>query len=150
MAAPEAATPPAPPPGALRSGMLPRPTVEERQQALEHPGPTWKEWFYRSFLKVWIPLGFLIVDSWIVGYWVEAHQPIGIPPSLVAALYLEYLGFLYLWYRPRDDPSHSVRGERRRRWIYPVEFGRWTTEGERVRAGLPPYGRTEIAADKGP
>ncbi|MCI4366393.1 MAG: hypothetical protein L3K08_01435 [Thermoplasmata archaeon] len=127
-----------------------RPTPEDRKKLIELPGPSWSEWFYGSFLKVWIALGFLIVDSWIIGYWVEAGQAIGIIPSVAVAVYLEYLGFQALWYRPRSDVSHSVRTEARRRWLYPVEFGRWTPEGRRVRAGLPPYGKGEEPQSKGP
>jgi DNA-binding transcriptional LysR family regulator len=128
----------------------PRPNENERKKALEHPGPPWRDWFYASFLKVWIPLGFLIVDSWIVGYWVEAGELIGVLPSLAVAIYLEYLVFMYLWYRPRDDPSHSVRAESRRRWLFPVLFGRWTPEGTRIRAGLPPYGSENVSPGGGP
>jgi hypothetical protein len=130
--------------------MPPRPAPDERQKLIEHPGPSWRDWFFRSFLKVWIPLGFLIVDSWIAGFWLEAGYPLGMVPSLGVSLYLEFLAFEYLWYRPRDDPSHSVRSESRRRWLHPAAFGRWTPEGQRVRAGLPPYGTTAEPLDKGP
>jgi len=120
-------------------GLAPRPNPDERKKALDHPGPSWSEWFYGSFLRVWIVLGFLVVDSWVAGYWVESGQYGGILPSLAVAIYLEFLGYQYLWHRPREDPSQSVRSdEAPRRWLHPVEFGRWTPEGERVRAGLPP------------
>ena len=118
---------------------LPRPSPEDRAKAIADPGTPWTTWFYESALKIYIPLGFFIVDTWIAGYWVENGLYLALLPSLGAALYLEYLAFSYLWYRPRTDASASVRSEFRPHWLRPVEFGRWTPEGQRVRAGLSPY-----------
>lgn len=117
---------------------LPRPTEAERKRAVEDPGTSWGEWFYASFLKVWIPLGFLIVDSWIVGGWLEAGFLWGIAVTLPPALYAEYVAFEYLWAHPGGDPSRSVRESFQRGYLHPFQYGRWTREGRRVRAGLPP------------
>jgi hypothetical protein len=116
----------------------PAPTPAERQQAIEEPGVSWGEWFYASFLKVWIPLGFLIVDAWIAGAWLEFGNEYGILATLPPALYLEYVAFEYLWAKPSGDPSRSVRDAFHRSFRSPFQYGRWTPAGRRVRAGLPP------------
>lgn len=126
--------------------ILPRPTPDERKQALEAPGTGWRDWLFRSFLKVWIPLGFLIVDSWVAGFWIELGLFWPIIPSLAGAIYVEYLAFQCLWYEPSGGPSHSVRAQERRRWVHPLPFGRWTAAGSRVARGLAPYTSGEEAA----
>ncbi len=125
---------------------LPPPTPEERKRALEDPGPSWREWVYGSMLKIYIPLGFLIADTWIVGAWVEPFRSIGALPAAVGAiasvapaLYGEYVLFEYLYARPPGDPSRSVREEFRPTVRRPFQYGRWTPAGRRVRAGRPPY-----------
>ena len=117
------------------SSFFPKLPTEEREKALADPGPSWKQYFYRDFLKWWTVLGFLVVDVWIFGGWFEVGLVWAIPPSLAGALYLEYLGYQALWY----DPGHGAPSETdRSRWIHPVPFGRWTRAGERVRQGLSP------------
>jgi hypothetical protein len=116
-----------------------RPSEEEARKAIEAPGPSWTEYFFGPFLKMTVLMGFLILDSWIAGYWLEARVYYPLLPSLAVALYLEFLGFMYLWHRPSADRSASVREEFRPTLIRPVQFGRWTEEGRRVHRGLSPY-----------
>jgi hypothetical protein len=119
----------------------PKPTEEERQKALEDPGEPWGQWFYFTFLKVWIPLGFLILDGWIAGAALEVRNYPALVIGLVAAVYLEFLAFRALWAHPPDDESPSRPF--RRSWYRPVRFGRWTAESwypERFRSPTP--GRT--------
>ena len=126
---------------------LPEATPEERKRALEDPGPSWREWAFGSLFKIYLLLGFLIVDSWIAALWLEPARTlggtvatVGLLGSLAAAVYGEYVAFLYLYALPRGDPSRSTRSEFRPTWLRPFEFGRWTEPGRRVRLGLPPYG----------
>lgn len=111
---------------------FPEPTSEERQEALESPGPTWREYFYYSFLKVWIGLAFFIVDIWIIASWLVPLNLVGMLLSLVVAIYVELLLYSYLWHRPHidEDPKQFRRSAMR-----PVFYGRWTPEADRVRAG---------------
>ena len=143
---------------------LPRLDGATRRKALEDPGLSWREWFYYDFLRVWIALGFLVVDSWIAAAWLAPPNYPGLIVSLALALYVEILGYRYLWYRPaatgrsvRVDfvPLWSTRprgptGGRevepsRRNWFTPVPFGRWTPEADRVRRGLHPFEETDRA-----
>jgi hypothetical protein len=123
--------------GSIRRGLgLPKVAGEERESALQQPGPTWREWFFRSFLKSWIGLGFLIVDSWIfVSLLTPAYWPAE-APAVGAAVYAEFLLFRFLWFRP--DPEQEGPGAPFRRSVWRLtRYGRWTAEYERVRAGLP-------------
>lgn len=117
------------------------PTEEERKRALEHPGPTWREFFFYDFMKVWLVLGFLIVDVWAVGAFAQPFNPAAMLLSLVALLYGEFLLYRFLWYRPGD--SEATRSARRAgfrpTWSRPVAFGRWTPEADRARSGRDPY-----------
>ncbi len=109
--------------------------AEEKRAALLHPGLTWREWFYFDAMKWWIGLGCLIADTWVAAFWLEAHVPLLMVPSLAAALYAEFLLFRYLWTRPEGP----IQGRRfRKSWLRPVEVGRWTPEGEELRAGVRP------------
>jgi len=117
---------------------------EEKQAALRAPGPTWREWFYYDAMKWWIGLGFLIVDVWIVGWWVEGAPFVAGLAALIFAIYLEFLGFRFLWYRPKETTA-CRRGAFRPSWTRPVEFGRWTPEFQLVRQGALVPG-----ADEGP
>lgn len=110
--------------------------AEEKRLAREDPGPSWSEWFFFDAAKWWIGIVFLIVDAWVVGYWLEVSNLAGLIVSLAAALYLEFLGYRFLWYRPKDDDERAP-GPFRATWARPVEFGRWTPEGVRLRSGLP-------------
>lgn len=108
-----------------------RPQTEEdaRRRALEDPGTSWSEWLYSTAFKWWLGIVFLIVDSWIVTTFLEAGSWVFLVVATVAAVYLEYLLFRYLWARPQE----IRRGAHpRRRWP-PFEVGRWTPEGRRAR-----------------
>ena len=110
---------------------------EERKQALSDPGPSWREYFYRDFLKVWICLGFFIVDVLIAAYWIQPFDPALLLLSLVPVVYLEFLAYQYLWHS--GERRARSTGPFRPTWRVPVEFGRWTEQGERIRRGLPPF-----------
>ena len=110
---------------------------EEKEAALADPGPTWRQFFYREFLKWWGGLFFLVVDSWIVASFLRPLELWAMVPALVVAGYLEYLLYLYLWRRPNLD-RESRRGPFLRTWYRPVRFGRWTPEGEDIRRGIDP------------
>ncbi len=110
----------------------------QKRAALADPGAPWKEWALRSALKWYIGLGLLIVDAWIATYWVSVHQLWAMIPSLAAALYLEYLLWEYLWYRPPERRAGASRLRRFPRWIHPVPYGRWTLEADLARNGAAP------------
>ena len=118
--------------GAL--GLPPELDEGEKAQALADPGPTWKEWFFRSFLKVWTLLFFFIADAWIVAIWVFPLDPWPILPSLVGATYLEFLGYQYLWHQP-ELGTVALPSRFHRTWLRPVYCGRWTAEAALLRAG---------------
>ena len=105
---------------------------EEKRRALADPGPSWSEWFYYDAARWFVGLGFLIVDAWIFVACLDAGLAIAIIPSLIAAIYLEFLGYEYLWYVPPLDGPRR-RGAFRRSWRRPVALGRWTPEGVRAR-----------------
>lgn len=125
------------PPGGFLRGLGPPLTPEERQKALEDPGPSWREFFFYEFLKWWIGLGFLVADVLLISSFL---QPLDLPvlvPALVLALYLEILAWAYLWARPKlEDEGHGRKFQPT--WRRPFRFGRWTPEAERIRAGLDP------------
>ncbi|MGA7923785.1 MAG: hypothetical protein WCA77_07405 [Thermoplasmata archaeon] len=122
------------PKGILGRMGFPEPTSEERKEAIADPGPSWREYFFYSFLKVWIALGLLILDAFVAGIWFHPINLVGLVASLAAALFLEFLLYRYLWYRPAIERS----GTRFKRSILrPVPYGRWTPEAERVHSGLP-------------
>lgn len=129
------------------STLFPRPTEEERRRALADPGPSWSEWFYWSFLKTWVVLGFLIGDVFVIATWGEPLNLAGMIPSLVLATYAEILGYQYLWYRPRMPSRSHRRVEFRRTWLRPVPYGRWTPEAARVKQGLPALDVVEAGPD---
>jgi hypothetical protein len=116
---------------------LPRVPPEEREAAIALPGPTWRQYFYRDFLRWWMILLFFVVDVWIVASFEHPLLPFVIIPSVGVAAYLEYLIYEYLWGAP-----HIHRAGRstvyHRTWYRPVEYGRWTEVGEQVRAGITP------------
>ncbi len=106
----------------------------EKDLVRRAPDLPWKEWFFYSGLKAWVGLGLFIIDGWIAGTWLEAGNYFGLVPSLVGAVYLEFLLYQYLWYRPPVRASWSQR-RGRRRWVHPVAYGRWTPEAAERRAG---------------
>jgi hypothetical protein len=107
---------------------LPRllPTEEEKRRAVDEPGVPWKDWFYFSFLKVWVSLGFLILDAMVAAAWSEARNWIGLVASLVVVVYLEFLAFRFLWTRPATTEERFT--EFKANWLRPVRRGRWTPE----------------------
>jgi hypothetical protein len=118
-----------------------RPNKAERERAVADPGPPWKEWFYFSFLKVWIGLGFLIVDAMVAGAFAEVRQYVGLVVARAAVVYLEFLAYRYLWTRP--GPEEERFTPYRPSWHRPVRFGRWTPEAwhpEVFARHLPPGG----------
>ena len=110
--------------------------AEEKRRALADPGPGWKEWFLQSAAKWWMATLFLVVDSWIAALWFDPWNLYGLLPSILAALYLEYVAYAYLWHRPSEE-GLGRRGTFRRTLLVPFEYGRWTPEADRVRAGGP-------------
>ena len=116
---------------------LPKLEGPERQEALSEPGASWREWFYRSFLKTWILLAYLVVDSWIATTFLSPFNAPGLVGGLAAALYLELLAYRYLWYRP-DTSVERPYTPFQPTWLRLTRFGRWTPEAERVRHGLEP------------
>ncbi|HKV90489.1 MAG TPA: hypothetical protein VJQ43_04735 [Thermoplasmata archaeon] len=115
-----------------------RPTEEERRRALEDPGVSWREWFYFTFLKTWLGLGFLVADALLASAWAESRNYLGLAVSLAAVVYLEFLAFRYLWTRPGG--SEQRKSSFARSWHRPVWAGRWTPESwypERYRAPQP-------------
>ncbi|MGD0250332.1 MAG: hypothetical protein ABSB97_05550 [Thermoplasmata archaeon] len=106
----------------------------EKRQALLEPGPSWREWWYFSASKWYVGLGLLIIDSWVLGTWFELGSWTGATLSLIAAVYLEFLLYQYLYYRPHPDAERR-RGRERLVWVHPVDFGRWTPEGQILRSG---------------
>jgi hypothetical protein len=103
-----------------------RPTPADRSAAVADPGVPWKDWFYFSFLKVWIGLGFLIVDAMVAGFFAEQRQYVGLVLGTAAAFYLEFLAYRFLWTRPGPEEERST--PYRPSWYRPVRFGRWTPE----------------------
>lgn len=119
--------------------------AEDKRKALLEPGPNWKQWFFYQGMKWWLPVLFLIVDSWIAASWIgndsfAAANVLGMVVSLVLAVYLEGLAYLYLWREPSDQEA-ATGGRFRPGWRGLREYGRWTPEGERRRrwaASSPP------------
>lgn len=110
--------------------------AEEKQRALEHPGPTWHDWWFYSGSKWYVLIGFLILDVWVGGFWVEAGYGALALASVVALLYAEFLLYEYLWHRPALSEGGRRAPAFRRTWWRPVEFGRWTPEAAaRERSG---------------
>lgn len=118
----------------IGGALFPRIEGEERRRALEEAGPSWREYFFHSFAKVWLLLAFFVGDLFLIGTFGSPFLPWALGPALALALYAEYLAYQYLWHRPDLDRMHEAF---RPTWARPVRFGRWTVEGERARAGLP-------------
>ncbi len=99
----------------------------EKQQALKDPGPSWRDWWFRSASKWYILVGCLVADVWVVTYWLELGSLLGAVLSLAAAVYAEYILYEFLWYRPPLLISFH-RSHFRPTWWRPFRFGRWTPE----------------------
>jgi len=107
----------------------------EKSRALREPGPSWRTWMFQSALRTYYVLGILIADVQVVVFWYEEGSVVGLVVSLVLALYLEFLLYRYLWYRPRPE-ALLTSGKFHPTWLRPVEYGRWTVEADLVRAGV--------------
>lgn len=132
--------PGAPPPTSPEEQAAFEETVErvadEKRRALADPGIDWKTWFFQDNSRWWIGLGFLVIDVWVAGTFLEAGEPLLLVPAIVVAVFLEYLLALYLWHRPSETEYERPRGAARP-WYSPFRYGRWTPEAARVRAGGP-------------
>ncbi len=118
---------------------LPKLAGDERSEALAEPGASWRDWFYWSFLKVWIGgLGFFILDVWVAASWLSPLDVPALVLSLAGALYLEVLAFRWLWYRP-DPERERATAPFRPTWLRLRRYGRWTPETQRILAGLDPF-----------
>jgi hypothetical protein len=117
---------------------LPEVDPEIRRKALLEPGPTWREWFVTDFLKVWIALSFLIIDTFIAATWLKPFNPGLLLITLGTAFYLEFLAYRVLWYDPAPI-GRSIRQTFKPDWLHPVPYGRWSPPGERARKGLPAF-----------
>jgi hypothetical protein len=92
------------------------------------PSTTWREYFYRTFLRVWVLCFFFVGDVWLVAEWLFPWRSINLVLIVIAlsiASYLEFLAYEYLWYEP-GDASRSTREPFRRGWMRPVPWGRWS------------------------
>jgi hypothetical protein len=127
-----------PPPRYRTTGYLPKLEGPLRERALQDPGPTWGEWLVGPFAKVWLALGYFIVDTWVFLTWTAPFNAAGLVLSLAAALYLEFLLWRYFWYAPdrEEDLRHLPF---RPSWTRVTRFGRWTPQAQRLRAGEDPY-----------
>jgi hypothetical protein len=114
---------------------------EERRRAEEDPGPSWSEYFYWQLLKWWVGLAFLVIDSMLL---LTFLRPLELPllvGSLVAAIYVEYVVWQYLWHRPPLDPAERrAQGPFVRSPLRIVPYGRWTPEARMARSGIDPMG----------
>jgi len=106
----------------------------EKARALQEPGPGWRQWFLQNALRWYYALGVLIVDIQIIVFWFELGSVVGLGLSLAGALYLEFLLYRYLWYRPHPEAMRYKAF--RRTWFRPTEYGRWTPEADLVRTGI--------------
>ena len=118
---------------------FPRLEGEEREKALAEAGPSWRQWFYFSFAKVWTLLAFFILDVFVFATFAQPFLPLALFPSLALALYAEYLLYEYLWFRPPIEKLFEWRKAFRRTWYRPVPMGRWTVEAEKLRGGVPVF-----------
>lgn len=113
---------------------------DEKRLALQDPGPSWRQWFLYKGAKAYVILAYLILDSWVVAWFLLPFTWLGLAffvPVLIGSVYLEILLYLYLWYRPSPEVfrRHRLRGDLHPTWNRPVRFGRWTPEAADVRAG---------------
>jgi len=116
---------------------------EAREKAIADPGPSWKEWFLFSGAKVWVALGFFVIDVWIIESWLYPPNAAGLGLSIAAAVYLEFLAYRFLWYRWDPEAPRRV-GPFKPTFLRPREVGLWTREGVLMKQGQFP------TADDGP
>jgi len=122
------------------------PDPETRKKAIEEPGASWREFLYFELAKVWILLGLFIVDSWILLFWTEPPNALGLALSLAGAFYVEFLLYRFLWYRP-DPEGEYLKREFHATWFRPARYGRWTPEAWRAREGRDPFGDVVVGPD---
>jgi hypothetical protein len=134
-------------PGSVRQTFgIQSPDAETRESAVSEPGASWKEFIYFELAKVWILLGLFIVDSWIIVYWTQPPNGGALLLSLAPAIYLEFLAYRVLWYRPNPEEAYLAR-EFKPTWLRPVRFGRWTPEAWRAREGHDPFSSVSVGPD---
>ncbi len=116
---------------------LPKPSPEERAEALKDPGPSWRTWFFSSFAKVYLGLAFLIVDAVdaaaFLGPPIQPTTALAAAGTLAALVYAQYVAVQYLWHLPSRTETVPATGWRRA--VHPFPYGRWTEEGARFRRG---------------
>jgi hypothetical protein len=107
---------------------------QEKQLARAAPDVPWRTWWFHSGSKWYLVIAFLVLDVWILDYVYLTGLVLILGAVFVLALYGEFLLYRCLYYVPPEDAA--VTGTRfRRTWYRPVEYGRWTPQGEVVRAG---------------
>jgi hypothetical protein len=114
---------------------FPRVDKETRKQALAEPGPSWREYFYYSFAKVWTVLAFFIIDSFDVVTFAVPFNPAAIVGTLILVVYAEFLLYEYLWHRPSEPVRGRLRQPFHATWYRPFPYGRWTEEADLIREG---------------
>ena len=119
-------------------GFGPPLTPEERQRALQAPGPSWSQYFFRDFLRWWAGLGFLVVDVILVTSFLRPVDLLPMLLALAAALYLEFLLYEYLWHVPDPERIPTRPESPWHRAFHPVAAGRWTEGRRPLRDGAPP------------
>ncbi|MHB8351296.1 MAG: hypothetical protein ACYDFT_01170 [Thermoplasmata archaeon] len=119
-------------------GLGPRISPEERQRALDDPGPSWSEYFFRDFLRWWTVLGFFVVDAVIVSSFLRPLAPLPLLLGLAAAIYFEFLLYEYLWHIPSSERLPPRVRPSWRRAFHPVPAGRWTLAFRQIREGARP------------
>lgn len=105
----------------------------EKTRALQEPGMSWRTWALHRLLRGYYLLAILILDVSLLVFWIQAGSWVGFVLSVAGALYLEFLFYRFLWYRPHPDSQH--RWKFRRTWFRPVPYGRWTPEAQLAKAG---------------
>jgi hypothetical protein len=118
---------------------------DTRAHAISEPGPSWAEWARGPLAKTYLALGYFVADILLVVTGLNPVDPI-VFAGLLLALYLEYLLWQYLWYRPNFD-RESRSGTFQPTFLRPARFGRWTPEGDRARAGVDPFGNEIVGPD---
>jgi hypothetical protein len=115
-----------PPPKARRNPLIPeRLKGDERQKALEEPGPSWKEWALTSGLKGYVVFGLLLLDALLLVSFEEApgDWKWGALAVLPFLLYANFLILAYLWAKPPDP--HGPRKKFAPSLRHPFLVGRW-------------------------
>lgn len=103
----------------------PKLTPEERQKAIDAPGPSWKEWAYETGLKPWYGLLLLILDTFVIGTFLEGPSLAWKWAAVVAIVplgYADYVAWAFLWAKLPTDPT--LRRDFHPTWKHPFAVGR--------------------------